>query len=430
MAVTGQNSAEGNVPGSRPVSERDAGEVTREMSVGPLLARANLLRMRGQWDEAIAVCTEALRQAPKSPTAHSVLGDIYEAQGKYDDALQWYGMAVELAPDRTADREKLERVVAVQRGRLREIDKERAAGMDAHRAQMVGKLKPSVTAPTTGTGGRAAERTVEWFDRVFPPGRSESIARLIFALCGIISVLIASAAVFVYTSSNRTRNATTIIAEGGTNASGLPALTEPSPPITVIVPKAATPSSREPSAAKPPPASAAATPHAAATSAPTLLTQLTQSLPPGVTVTALHGEGNAVNPYQLEIALPKAESETTASTQERVLRGAALAARTLALLDNHTSQILIRASLRENVLAAGGSLPTRLPTDIPLFQGSVLAATIRNTDPAITPTAALQSQFTGVSWANISYPATDNPEKTPASSAVPPAAALAGPASP
>ena len=425
MAVTGQNSITpdgGPVPGV----DRDPGEVTREMSVGPLLARANLLRMRGQWDEAIAVCTEALRLAPRSPTAHSVLGDIYEAQGKFDDALQWYGMAVDLAPSRTADREKLERIVAVQRTRLREQDSSRAASLSAHRAQMAGKMAANPSG-TSGTGGRAAaERTVAWFDRIFPPGRSESIARLIFALCGIIAVLIATATVFVYTSSSRTRTASSMITEGGTNASGLPTLSEPSPPVTVAVPSVTAPLSTHDSATRGPQTSPspgiAATPRATATDTPTLLAQLSQSLPPGVAVTGLHGDGGVSNAYQLEIALPKGAAETASATQERFLRGAALAARALALLDNRSAQIIVRASLRDEAVAAGGSLSTGTPRDIPVFQGSVAAAVMRAADPALTPTPTLQAQFTDVLWSATIHPesaepAVSNTPTTPIASA-------------
>ncbi len=419
MAVTGQDSITPNTGGPVFSADRDPGEVTREMSVGPLLARANLLRMRGQWEEAIAVCTEALRQAPRSPTAHSVIGDIYEAQGKFDDALQWYGMAVDLAPDRTSDREKLERIVAVQRTRLREQDSSRAASMDAHRSQMAGKLATSAASSTSGTGGRAAaERTVAWFDRVFPPGRSESIARLIFALCGIIAVLIATAFVFVYTSSSHTRTASSMITEGGTSASGLPSLSEPSPPVMVAVPSSAAAISTHVAPSHKPQASpspgVAATPRASATETPTLLSQMSQSLPPGVSVTALEGDGGVTNPYRLEIALPKAVSETPSATQERFLRGAALAARALALLDNRSSQIIVRASLRDEVIAAGGALSGSTLRDILVFQASVSASAIRAIDPALTPTAALQAQFMDILWSPVLHP-----ESIPAASTVP-----------
>jgi tetratricopeptide (TPR) repeat protein len=75
-----------------------------------LLAQANLLRMRGHWDEAAQLCMAALRLAPDSSSANSLLGDIYENQGRYDDAAQWYRMALDANPDSLADRLKLDRL--------------------------------------------------------------------------------------------------------------------------------------------------------------------------------------------------------------------------------------------------------------------------------------------------------------------------------
>jgi len=75
-----------------------------------LLAQANLLRMRGCWEAAVENCMAALRLAPDSPSAQSLLGDIYENQGRYDDATQWYRMALDAHPDSPADRLKLERL--------------------------------------------------------------------------------------------------------------------------------------------------------------------------------------------------------------------------------------------------------------------------------------------------------------------------------
>jgi hypothetical protein len=315
------------------------------------------------------------------------------------------------------------------------MDSERRSGLEAHRAQMAGKLSSHPSSSVGGTGGRAAaERTVEWFDRVFPPGRSESIARLIFALCGIIAVLIASAAVFVYTSSSRTRSASRIFTEGGTSVSGLPTITAPSPPVRVIVPSvAASPAAKHSPAPRssPTPTTAEASP-ASAAQTPQILSQLSQSLPPGVAVTALHGYGTANSLYSLEIALPRAPQETSDSTRERFIRGAALAARTLALLDNRASQIIVRASLQEGVVPLDGFPSGQTRREIPVFQGTVSAATIREADPAITPTATLQAQFTGISWSFPSNPAASNAVSTAPSSGgpVPPAAALAGPTPP
>lgn len=73
-----------------------------------LLAQANLLRMRGCWEDAVDRCMAALRLAPESSSAQSLMGDIYENQGRYDDAAQWYRMALDLNPNSPADRMKLD----------------------------------------------------------------------------------------------------------------------------------------------------------------------------------------------------------------------------------------------------------------------------------------------------------------------------------
>jgi len=84
-----------------------------------LLAQANLLRMRGCWGEAIENCMAALRLTPDSHSAQSLLGDIYENQERYDDAIQWYRMALDLNPQSPADRSKLERLLDRQRDGLK-----------------------------------------------------------------------------------------------------------------------------------------------------------------------------------------------------------------------------------------------------------------------------------------------------------------------
>ena len=79
-----------------------------------LLAQANLLRMRGCWEEAVQNCMAAMRLAPESPSAQSLLGDIYENQGRHDDAIQWYRMALDVNPDSPADQLKLNRLLRLQ----------------------------------------------------------------------------------------------------------------------------------------------------------------------------------------------------------------------------------------------------------------------------------------------------------------------------
>lgn len=81
-----------------------------ERLVNPRLAQANLLRMRGQWEEAMRVCAGVLRQFPSNVHAHALMGDIYRDQGNLEEAAQWYKLALDLAPDSVVDRQKLEQV--------------------------------------------------------------------------------------------------------------------------------------------------------------------------------------------------------------------------------------------------------------------------------------------------------------------------------
>ncbi|HEY3416834.1 MAG TPA: tetratricopeptide repeat protein [Armatimonadota bacterium] len=83
-----------------------AGEETHR-----LLAEANLCRLRGQYDEAISVCTRILRLEASSAAAHSLLGDIYREQGNYHEALGWYKLAVQLNPTSHSDRSKLDEMI-------------------------------------------------------------------------------------------------------------------------------------------------------------------------------------------------------------------------------------------------------------------------------------------------------------------------------
>jgi tetratricopeptide (TPR) repeat protein len=81
-----------------------------ERLVNPRLAHANLLRMRGQLEEAMRVCAEVLRQFPGNVHAHALMGDIHRDQGNLEEAAQWYKLALDLAPDSAVDRRRLEQV--------------------------------------------------------------------------------------------------------------------------------------------------------------------------------------------------------------------------------------------------------------------------------------------------------------------------------
>lgn len=102
-----------------PLQEELSGaeELAMEREVYSLLATANLYRIRGLWQEAENKCIEVLRRYPNNPTAHSLLGDIYADQGRWEEASEWYELAVELSPASTVDRKKLERVKDILEGR-------------------------------------------------------------------------------------------------------------------------------------------------------------------------------------------------------------------------------------------------------------------------------------------------------------------------
>ena len=96
-----------HLPGA-PCGSHPPGEVAGP-NPGTLLSRANLLRMRGRWTEAADACVEVLRLDPSNRSAHSLLGDIYQDQGRPDEARHWYQLALEINPASEADRAKLAR---------------------------------------------------------------------------------------------------------------------------------------------------------------------------------------------------------------------------------------------------------------------------------------------------------------------------------
>jgi tetratricopeptide (TPR) repeat protein len=90
------------------------------------LSQANLSRQRGQWNEAIEHCVAVLRAQPGDAAAHSLLGDIYRDQGKYEDAIHWYRTALDLHPN------------AADRAKLQEMEQKRGGPQ-----QSPGRLKPA-----------------------------------------------------------------------------------------------------------------------------------------------------------------------------------------------------------------------------------------------------------------------------------------------
>lgn len=76
------------------------------------LARANLLRVRGEFDAAESLCLAVLRRYPNSAPTHTLLGDIADDRDDLEQAERWYDLALDLDPESAGDRRKLEDVRA------------------------------------------------------------------------------------------------------------------------------------------------------------------------------------------------------------------------------------------------------------------------------------------------------------------------------
>lgn len=78
-----------------------------DVAIYPELARANLLRMRGQYKPAEDVCLGILRRFPNNASSNTLLGDICAERGDLEQASEWYDLALDIVSDSEAIREKL-----------------------------------------------------------------------------------------------------------------------------------------------------------------------------------------------------------------------------------------------------------------------------------------------------------------------------------
>jgi ribosomal protein L40E len=96
------------------------------------LARANLLRLRGDYASAEAECLKILRQYPNNASAHTLLGDIYGEKGDFEQAVQWYELSLDLVPDPAVK----ERATSIRKRIVEreQLDTARELGVPAQRA--------------------------------------------------------------------------------------------------------------------------------------------------------------------------------------------------------------------------------------------------------------------------------------------------------
>jgi hypothetical protein len=106
-----------------------------DIQEGAELARANLLRLRGDYLAAEAECLKLLRHYPNNASAHTLLGDICAEKGDLDQSLQWYELSLDLAPDHAIQ----ERAKSIK-ARIQERDQSaasRAVGIPAERDRSI-----------------------------------------------------------------------------------------------------------------------------------------------------------------------------------------------------------------------------------------------------------------------------------------------------
>lgn len=118
------------------LSEGKAASEGSDVEVYKELAQTNLLRMRGQYKDAIQVCLGILKKYPNNATAHTLLGDVHAEMNELAQAAEWYEMALDLSPNSEADKQKLASV----RRRIQERER-------AQTAEQIGLADASRPAP-------------------------------------------------------------------------------------------------------------------------------------------------------------------------------------------------------------------------------------------------------------------------------------------
>lgn len=151
-----------------------------EYEIHRLLAEANLLRLREQHDEAIVICMRVLRHDAANAAAHSLLGDIYRDQRSYREAMGWYKLAVQLAPNSQPDRKKLDEMIDLVFRGASSSDEERIPHLSA---------PPKPSEPPRREVGRLVR---DWLLKLQPIHLV--IACTILCVCGVLVFTLVSVA--------------------------------------------------------------------------------------------------------------------------------------------------------------------------------------------------------------------------------------------
>lgn len=105
------------------VGKKAQGEHNSDEVIYPQLAKANLLRMRGDYQKASGECLAILKRYPNNATANVLLGDICREIDDLPQAKQWYELGLDLAP---GDEGILQKIASVE-DRIKEKEAVEAA---------------------------------------------------------------------------------------------------------------------------------------------------------------------------------------------------------------------------------------------------------------------------------------------------------------
>lgn len=197
-----------------------------------LLAEAHAQRRRGEYDEAINLCTRVLRQEPEHPDALALLGDIYRELGNYREALGWYQLAVQHSNGRPAVQKRLDEMI------------ERVFPGNAASAQRPLPPPSALQQPPTSRARQAAGPSL--LARIQPV--HVVILFAVLAMIGVLIVILASGHhAAADTQKPPPRKATTPIAENDGNSAVVmpptqPSVSTPQPDAVESGPNATTPS--------------------------------------------------------------------------------------------------------------------------------------------------------------------------------------------
>ena len=366
-------------------------------AIAPLLQRAELLKDKGQWEEAVAVCTDAIRRVPSSALPYALLGDIYLAQGKTGDASHWYRMSLERDPAQEAVASKHKGLLAQQRAvatgdyslsRLANAHGAISDHGDNRRFEKTLTLPPVGVPPLKTKAPFAperttAERTLDWFDGVFPPGRSEGVTRLLLAATGIFVGMVLVIGTFLLLSLRKGDSSddlsTAVVSKERVHQAAPLLASSTNAPLTPQRPDAAQsiPSHPVPRAS--------------------LLKTLAAINDDELTMTAAQTDSEE-NQVQLEIALPSHASEGRLMTRNRVLQASAKAAQAAYMAIPRLQRFSIRVLIRSS--RDTGSADAVNATLVFVGETSCVALRTLSTTSPVPDYALLTALFTNPWWSN------------------------------